>query len=333
MPSSQLRLWLSFPLDYLCQLSAPRCLQSRVGVGHESTSGACEFKGRRDLVMATCAAPRAHAIIRDVTTPELKRTRLRQVGHSLNMIAELPRYVQDPRVSYGLQVAAVDSFFVHQRLLIEFLVRRQAQNDIHRDDYTTGFSLQTIDPGLAAKLDGEWELASRHVVHFSDYRVPQQGSLEVQYMSAADLVARAADIFTTADLFQQHLSSSQNIYTGDFKQLLGEAKHRLLRRPRQSGSSTPWCRWGTTLRDSRRTTGSLPYRTGICRPVTGSGQLKHTEVSRYVPLPLRLMLPGPFGCTWLVCAELLYPCHSEPTRARPVGPGQNPACHLDGPLA
>ena len=145
------------------------------------------------------------------------------------MIAELPRYIQDPRVSTGLQVAAVDSFFVHERLLIEFFVRRKAQNDIHRDDYTTGFSLQTIDPSLAAKLNGAWELASQHVVHFSDDRVPQEGSPEVRYMTSADLVARAADIFTTANLFQKYLSSSQSIYTGDFKQLLDEAKSRLLR--------------------------------------------------------------------------------------------------------
>jgi hypothetical protein len=55
---------------------------------------------------------------------ELARRRGIQVGHSLNMIAELPHYTHDPDVPAALRAAALDAFFVHLRLLIEFLITK-----------------------------------------------------------------------------------------------------------------------------------------------------------------------------------------------------------------
>jgi len=54
----------------------------------------------------------------------LTRRRAVQVAHSLNVIAELPQYVEDAVFPVGLRVAAVDAFFVHLRLLIEFLAKK-----------------------------------------------------------------------------------------------------------------------------------------------------------------------------------------------------------------
>jgi hypothetical protein len=41
----------------------------------------------------------------------------------MNMIAELPRYVDDRALSLGLRAAAVDAFFDGLRALTEFLTK------------------------------------------------------------------------------------------------------------------------------------------------------------------------------------------------------------------
>jgi hypothetical protein len=45
--------------------------------------------------------------------------------------------VDDAAFPLGLRVAAIDAFFIHLRLLIEFLIKKPARDHpaIHRDDY------------------------------------------------------------------------------------------------------------------------------------------------------------------------------------------------------
>jgi hypothetical protein len=66
----------------------------------------------------------------------------------LNVIAELLQYVEDAVFPVGLRVAAVDAFFVHLRLLIEFLAKQPDSRHpaIHRDDYARGFNLGEVVP-------------------------------------------------------------------------------------------------------------------------------------------------------------------------------------------
>jgi hypothetical protein len=62
-----------------------------------------------------------------------------QVGHAMNMIAELPRYTADESLPAVLNAAAFESFFVNMRLLLEFLVMRRDLRSIHRHDYLPGW--------------------------------------------------------------------------------------------------------------------------------------------------------------------------------------------------
>jgi hypothetical protein len=111
----------------------------------------------------------------------LAKHRAKQVGHSLNVIAELPRYVDDAAFPVGLRVAAIDAFFIHLRLLIEFLIKLlieflikkpdRAHPAIHRDDYASGFNLGSVDPALYRSLSSDFDFASQHVAHFSLNRV------------------------------------------------------------------------------------------------------------------------------------------------------------------
>jgi hypothetical protein len=66
-----------------------------------------------------------------------------QVGHVMNVVAELPRYVDDKTPPLGLRVAAVDAFFTHLRGLIEFLTKNDPRA-IGWRDYTTKFRLDPI---------------------------------------------------------------------------------------------------------------------------------------------------------------------------------------------
>jgi hypothetical protein len=163
-----------------------------------------------------------------MTDDPLARQRARQVAHSLNVIAELPRYVDDTQFPVGLRVAAVDGFFVHMRLLIEFLVKPQDLKypAIHRDDYTASFRLAQVDTGLYQQLLADYDFASKHVAHLSINRLPDVESGGVDFVSASRLRARAEDVFRAMTAFIRHLRATGSAYADDFDQHLSEAAAR-----------------------------------------------------------------------------------------------------------
>jgi len=163
-----------------------------------------------------------------VTDVPLEQRRAVQVAHSLNVIAELPRYVDDTAVPVGLRVAAIEDFFVHLRLLIEFLVKRPDPHHpaIHRDDYAGGFYLGSVDPALYRRLSTDFDFASQHVAHFSFNRVPTAESAGVDYVDAARLRAHAEDVFGAMGAFIRHMRTTQSAYTDDFERWLSDAEAR-----------------------------------------------------------------------------------------------------------
>ncbi len=163
-----------------------------------------------------------------MTDDPLTRQRAGQVAHSLNVIAELPRYVDDTQFPVGLRVAAVDGFFVHARLLIEFLVKPPDLNHpaIHRDDYAAGFSLAQVDTALYQRLRADYDFASKHVAHLSVNRLPDTQSAGVDFVSASRLQAHAEDVFNAMTAFIGHMQTTGSAYVGDFEQSLAEAEAR-----------------------------------------------------------------------------------------------------------
>jgi hypothetical protein len=117
-------------------------------------------------------------LLEDAADDPLTRRRAVQVAHSLNVITELPQYVEDAVFPVGLRVAAVDAFFIHLRLLIEFLIKKPDSRHpaIHRDDYASGFNLGSVDSALYFRLDTGYGFASQHVAHFSLERLPAEES-------------------------------------------------------------------------------------------------------------------------------------------------------------
>jgi len=163
-----------------------------------------------------------------VTDAPLEQRRAVQVAHSLNVIAELPRYVDDTAVPVALRVAAADAFFIHLRLVIEFLIKKPnlAHPAIHRDDYAGGFNLDSVDPAMYRRLKTDFDFASQHVAHFSFNRVPTAESMGVDYVDAASLRAHAEDVFGAMGAFIRHMHATQSAYTDDFERWLSDAEAR-----------------------------------------------------------------------------------------------------------
>jgi hypothetical protein len=151
----------------------------------------------------------------------------------LNVIAELPRYVDDAAVPVGLRVAAIDAFFIHLRLLIEFLIKKPNRDHpaIHRDDYASGFHLGSVDQALYRRLSTDFDFASQHVAHFSLNRVPTEESAGVDHVDAARLRAHAEAVFEAMDAFIRHMHTTQSTYADDFERGLSDAKTRRTEAP------------------------------------------------------------------------------------------------------
>jgi hypothetical protein len=146
----------------------------------------------------------------------------------LNVIAELPQYVEDAVFPVGLRVAAVDAFFIHLRLLIEFLIKKPDSRHpaIHRDDYASGFNLGSVDSALYSRLDTGYDFASQHVAHFNLQRLPAEESADVDYVSTARLRAYAGDVFGAMRAFIRHMRTTGSAFADDFERWLSVAEAR-----------------------------------------------------------------------------------------------------------
>jgi hypothetical protein len=153
----------------------------------------------------------------------LARRRGTQVAHSLNMIAELPAYVDDRAIPVALRAAAIDAFFIHLRLLIEFLIKRRDNRAISRHDYVKDFGLE---PGLRSQLSADYEFASRQVAHFNTERVPAEDSPVFQPVDGDRLLHHADDVFAAMSAFTRCLHAAGNQYAGDFGGWLAVAQGR-----------------------------------------------------------------------------------------------------------
>lgn len=162
-----------------------------------------------------------------------------QIGHSLNMIAELPHYTHDPDVPAVLRAAALDAFFVHLRLLVEFLITKPRSDRppvISRWDYAKGFGL---DNALRERLQAASDFANVHVAHFNAGRVPTVNSPVSHAPSHTSLVDHRQDVFTAMTALVQYLSDAKSAYAADFDGWLSDAQRRAGAVPRRHTSLTP----------------------------------------------------------------------------------------------
>jgi hypothetical protein len=157
---------------------------------------------------------------------ELMRRRGIQVGHSLNMIAELPHYAYNPDVPKALRAAAFDAFFMHLRLLIDFLItkpRRDRPPVISRWDYVQGVHL---DEPLRQRLQAASQFASVHVAHYNADRVQGPQSPVSLAPDRSELDAHRDDVFAAMAVIVERLKSDGSVHAADFDRWLQDAGQR-----------------------------------------------------------------------------------------------------------
>jgi hypothetical protein len=107
------------------------------------------------------------------------------------MVAQLPAVITDPQYPAVVRQAALDSFYVHVRTLIEYLeVPKPPQSsprppDFKASGYVQGWTPPT-DTARNARLNDYWTDASKHVVHFSQVRPLEGEKTDVEIRAIAD---------------------------------------------------------------------------------------------------------------------------------------------------
>jgi hypothetical protein len=89
------------------------------------------------------------------------------------MVDRLPPKIFSGRNSGIVQQAALDSFYVNVRLLIEFLEVRPAIGDVSASKTLPGWSTSFLTATDRKQLVGYHKDTSKHVVHFSRKRTNQ----------------------------------------------------------------------------------------------------------------------------------------------------------------
>lgn len=96
-----------------------------------------------------------------------------QLTYSMQMISEIVG-AYDNTVDNGDTLYAnsmLDAFYVHIRLLGDFLVRGPDSRDLKPSDFGVQWEIPTT--AAAQRLGEYWEIASKYVVHFGHRRVPE----------------------------------------------------------------------------------------------------------------------------------------------------------------
>jgi hypothetical protein len=103
-------------------------------------------------------------------------------------------------------------FFVQVRTLIEFLggVRPKNSLDLSAQDTLTDISwTPRLDDTLKTRLDDHWQMASRHLVHFSKNRVVAESGHYVEPKTdRRDLEAIADDVL---EVWDQYATESNDL--------------------------------------------------------------------------------------------------------------------------
>jgi hypothetical protein len=132
-----------------------------------------------------------------------------QVTYSMRMVSEIAtNYNSAVDASQLLCASAmVDAFYVHIRLLAEFLVKGPEPRDIRPSNF--GVSWSTPQSSEADRLKVHWDVASKYVVHFGLRRVPTNlDDLQPFEISGQAMTAMATDALIVAEEFVKLVEQS-----------------------------------------------------------------------------------------------------------------------------
>lgn len=128
------------------------------------------------------------------------------------MVHRLPSLVNNSAVVQLLQQAALDSFFISVRALVEFLGVHPAPRDRSAGNLLSTWTPPADQP-LLDRLEDHWGIASRHVMHFGQTRTKaEDGTVEKVGVETADLERIADDVLTVWDAFVDAVDNADLMY-------------------------------------------------------------------------------------------------------------------------
>lgn len=167
-----------------------------------------------------------------LSKPALERV-IDQLGGALMDLRDLREWITGDELNglrlTPLRIAAEHSFFISVRTVAEFFVRMPARDYTARD-YLTGWQPRKA---LAKRLDHQWWWASKHTVHMSRERVPEDASeWSLGDGSYRALTAIARDCWTVAEEFTSAYEAVDGEYAVHFRDMVSGT--RILTRKEQT---------------------------------------------------------------------------------------------------
>lgn len=145
-----------------------------------------------------------------------------EIGHALNMLAELPRHAEDSRLPLVVRAACLESYFINLRLTFEFIGGNRNPKQIGRNDFLPGW--QPSSSEKLSELGKQYGFASEQVAHLSKKRTFPQGSPITPHpikMSVLTIL-----VFDLLQEFADALTAANNPYAKTFSNLIQDSKSR-----------------------------------------------------------------------------------------------------------
>lgn len=138
-----------------------------------------------------------------------------QVNYSVRMVSDIAAEY-DATVDAGDLLSAacmIEAFFVHIRLLAEFLTRDLRGRDIAPADFGVSWARPATEE--AQRLGRHWDTASKFVVHLGRDRVPENlGDLAAFELGGAAFREMARDALTVYALFFRAVRAATPAWAG-----------------------------------------------------------------------------------------------------------------------
>jgi hypothetical protein len=133
-----------------------------------------------------------------------ERRVLDTLEHIMMNLADLPRWacdaspLQHSTLTFPVYIACVDSYFTNARLAAEFFWKMPAR-DITARLFVPDWK---PPPGIAGRMERVWSMASKHIVHLSQDRVPESpAEWRQEDISFGALMRITRDAFKALALF------------------------------------------------------------------------------------------------------------------------------------
>jgi hypothetical protein len=145
-----------------------------------------------------------------------------EVGHALDMLAQLPTYIDKPALPLVVRTACLESYFSNLRLMFEFLVGRRDVRHIHRHDF-----LPDWEPEVNEKLETlrrQYGFASEQVSHLAKSRISSTGPSTVLQPIAIFMITLI--VFDVMQEFVAALARADNPNAVIFDRLVNDAERK-----------------------------------------------------------------------------------------------------------